>query len=114
LTMPIHFNRTKSSPINRYPKGLFSCCNSTTTHKGTSTMLQDSQNKELSAVSSVILLDTREAAAYLGYKPRMLEARRIRGGGPPFVRISSRGVRYRMEDLQTWIQSRIKLSTSTQ
>jgi predicted DNA-binding transcriptional regulator AlpA len=59
------------------------------------------------------LLTTEQAATWLGYKPRMLEARRLRGGGPLYIRISARSVRYRLEDLQRWINSRICSSTST-
>lgn len=39
------------------------------------------------------------AAHLLGVTPRTLQAWRLRGGGPPFVRISLRCVRYRRRDL---------------
>lgn len=57
------------------------------------------------------LLTTAEAASYINYTPRFLEARRIRGGGPKFVRISGRAVRYRLEDLNDWIESRLVSNT---
>ncbi len=53
------------------------------------------------------LLTTAQAAAVLGYTPRMLEARRTRGGGPSYVRISGRAIRYRVEDLVSWIEERL-------
>jgi hypothetical protein len=59
------------------------------------------------------LLTTKQAADWLGYKPRMLEARRFRGDGPLFIRISARAVRYRLQDLQNWVNTRICSSTST-
>ncbi len=40
------------------------------------------------------LLTTKEAAEWCNFKPRFLEARRARGGGPKYLRISSRAVRY--------------------
>ena len=58
------------------------------------------------------LLFTAEAAFLAGLEPRTLEAKRLRGGGPPFVRISTRAVRYRRADLKAWIESRIVTSTS--
>ncbi len=58
------------------------------------------------------LLTTAQAAAFIGYTPRMLEARRVRGGGPKFVRISGRAVRYRIEDLNDWIEKRLVSNTA--
>ena len=58
------------------------------------------------------LLRPREAAAYLGFTLRALEAWRQRGGGPRFVRVSSRAVRYRRKDLQAWAKERLHRSTS--
>jgi predicted DNA-binding transcriptional regulator AlpA len=59
-----------------------------------------------------LLYSTKQAAALIGYTARFLEARRVRGDGPKFVRISKNGVRYRIEDLQEWIALRVKTSTS--
>ncbi len=58
------------------------------------------------------LLTTEQAATFLGYTSRMLEARRVKGDSPKFVRISKRAVRYRLRDLQEWIEKRLKSSTS--
>jgi len=57
------------------------------------------------------LLTTSEAAGRLKVTPRMLEARRSRGGGPPFVKVG-RAVRYREADLEAWIAERTRASTS--
>lgn len=54
------------------------------------------------------LLTELQAAEFLKFTPRALQAWRIRGGGPSFVKISSRAVRYRMKDLTKWIDSKIK------
>jgi len=59
----------------------------------------------------------QEAAAYLTaagvkYSPRTLQKQRITGGGIPFVKFKKR-VRYRREDLETWLDSmRLHMSTS--
>lgn len=52
------------------------------------------------------LLDERGAASALGLKPRTLQEWRRRGYGPPYVRLSSRCVRYDVRDLRTWIGER--------
>lgn len=57
------------------------------------------------------LLNQRQAAARLGLAPRTLESFRFKGGGPPFVRISARCVRYRPADLDAWIADRVHLHT---
>jgi predicted DNA-binding transcriptional regulator AlpA len=58
------------------------------------------------------LLTPRKAADFLSLSPRWLELKRYHGDGPPFVRISSRCVRYRESDLREWINCRIRTSTS--
>lgn len=52
------------------------------------------------------LLNTKEAADYLGLSPRTLEGYRSRGGGPLYVAISRNVVRYRLSDLQAWVDER--------
>ncbi|GHF32207.1 hypothetical protein GCM10017044_28910 [Kordiimonas sediminis] len=58
------------------------------------------------------LLNERQAAAYLNQSVRTLQGWRLRGGGPRFVKISGRSVRYRIEDINAWIEGRIVANTS--
>ena len=58
------------------------------------------------------LLTTKQAAVLLGLTPRFLEMRRYRGGGPEFIRVSGRCVRYLRSDLISWIDARRRTSTS--
>ena len=58
------------------------------------------------------LLFTAEAALLLGLSPRTLEAFRLRGGGPPFIAVTPKAVRYRRRDLEDWITARLRVSTS--
>ena len=58
------------------------------------------------------LLTEDEAASLLGFTPRTMQAWRVRGGGPPFLRISSRALRYMRSDLLSWAKSKRKASTS--
>jgi len=74
--------------------------------------MQENIQENTNLADLTALLTTQQAAALLGYKPRMLEARRVRGDGPKYVRISARAIRYRPIDLHIWIESRLKSSTS--
>lgn len=49
--------------------------------------------------------DPAEAAAYLGFTVRGLENMRTMRRGPRFYRIGGRGVRYRVADLDAWVES---------
>ena len=59
-----------------------------------------------------IALTTAEAAARLGLSPRTLEGFRIRGGGPPYAKLTQGLVRYRPADLDTWLEARIVANTA--
>ncbi len=54
-----------------------------------------------------ILLDEQAAAATLGVSARAMQEWRRRGDGPQYVRISSRCIRYRPEDLHKWALERL-------
>lgn len=58
------------------------------------------------------LVRESEAAAFLGFTPRALQLWRQTGGGPRFVRVSSRAIRYRRRDLVAWAEARLTHSTS--
>lgn len=58
------------------------------------------------------LLNEKQAAAFLGHKPRTLQKWRVTGGGPVFISISKRSVRYRRRDLLAWTEARVRRSTS--
>lgn len=58
------------------------------------------------------LLNEHEAARMLGFTIRALQNWRVRGGGPQFVKISKRSVRYRRRDLLAWVNKHIKVNTS--
>ena len=58
------------------------------------------------------LIAEEEAAQFLGYSSRALQNWRVRGGGPNFVRVSLRSIRYRRRDLIAWSNSKLVCSTS--
>lgn len=58
------------------------------------------------------LLKTKQAADYLGLSKAFLERDRWAGAKVPFIKIGARAVRYRIEDLNAYIESRTRKSTS--
>ena len=56
-------------------------------------------------------LRTPEAARFVGLSIRTLEKHRIYGTGPRYSKLGGRVV-YRVEDLQAWVESGAKASTS--
>ena len=59
------------------------------------------------------LLNEQEAAEFLSYTTRALQNWRVRGGGPKYVKVSARSIRYRRRDLIAWVEERT-YSNSTQ
>lgn len=51
------------------------------------------------------LLTPKEVASICGVTPRTVGDWRQKGEGPPYVKLSSRVVRYRREDVLAWIAS---------
>lgn len=50
------------------------------------------------------VMDTRQAAAYLGVSTQTLELYRVTGGGPSYAKLG-RLVRYRRAKLEEWLAS---------
>jgi predicted DNA-binding transcriptional regulator AlpA len=60
------------------------------------------------------LLNTKQAASFLAVSNAFLERDRWAGARIPFIKIGSRAVRYRMSDLEAYIERSIRTSTSQQ
>lgn len=58
------------------------------------------------------LINEQAAAHFLGYSVRALQNWRVRGGGPRFVKVSARSIRYRRRDLIEWSEARLVSHTS--
>jgi len=58
------------------------------------------------------LLKTNEAAQLLGVSKAFLERDRWAGARVPFIKVGSRAVRYRVSDLNDYINKQVRLSTS--
>ncbi len=59
-----------------------------------------------------VLLNEREVARIIGTTPRFLQQRRQAGTGPRFLRLSHRCVRYRKSDIDAWLDSLARDSSS--
>jgi excisionase family DNA binding protein len=57
------------------------------------------------------MLRTTEAAGYIGLKKSTLEAWRVRGEGPVFLKLG-KAVRYRKEDIDAFLEANLRKSTS--
>ncbi len=57
------------------------------------------------------LLDTSELAEHLTNKPNTIEGWRIKGVGPRYIKIG-RLVRYRLADVEEWLEAQARSSTS--
>jgi predicted DNA-binding transcriptional regulator AlpA len=56
---------------------------------------------------------TPEAARYVALSESSLTKMRLSGGdGPPFVKVGPRAVAYRKADLDAWLETRVRRSTS--
>ncbi|MBF0169331.1 MAG: helix-turn-helix domain-containing protein [Alphaproteobacteria bacterium] len=58
------------------------------------------------------LIPENEAADFLAHSVRSLQNWRVRGGGPQYVRVSRRSIRYRRRDLIAWAEERLRHHTS--
>ncbi len=59
------------------------------------------------------LITPEESGVFLGeVSPLTLKSWRHLGGGPPYIKIGHRTVRYRRCDLRAWADARVQVSTS--
>jgi len=58
------------------------------------------------------LVNETEAASFVGYTIRAMQGWRVKGGGPKFIKVSARSIRYRRRDLIEWAEARLRANTS--
>jgi hypothetical protein len=58
------------------------------------------------------LLNTKQTAEILNVSEAFLERDRWAGARIPFVKIGARAVRYRLEDLEQYVEAQLSYSTS--
>jgi len=57
-------------------------------------------------------LTVGDAAVYTGLAASTLNKLRLTGGGPPFLKLTARRVAYDVRDLDSWMSSKRRCSTS--
>jgi len=70
------------------------------------------EQPELRNVSRAIHLTPAQAADWLNVTERALEAWRGNGVGPIYVELSSKTIRYRIEDLEAFVVEKLRRSTA--
>lgn len=60
------------------------------------------------------ILNTQQAADYIGMSKAFLERDRWAGARIPFIKVGSRAVRYRQSDLDAFLDQQVRQSTSYQ
>ena len=55
---------------------------------------------------------TPETAIYVALAESTLTKMRLTGDGSPFVKVGPRAVAYRKSDLDSWLEARVRRSTS--
>lgn len=64
-------------------------------------------------IAGSAVMNTAEAAKYVGLAEGTLEKMRVYGGGPKFLTLgSTTAVRYLIDDLDDWLETRRHSSTS--
>ena len=58
------------------------------------------------------LIDEKTAGGFVVLTVRTMQAKRQDGGGPPYIVISARCIRYRRCDLKAWADERVRTSTA--
>lgn len=58
------------------------------------------------------LLTPSQAGAQLGMTPGALAQLRYTGHGPTFVKLTAKAIRYRQNDLDAWVASSLRTSTT--
>lgn len=63
-------------------------------------------------IEKPVLLTTEEFAEYIGNCPSTIYRWRLRGTGPKYIKTTHSTLRYRLDDINEWMQSRELTSTS--
>ena len=66
------------------------------------------------ATATTELLTPAAAAARLGVSEKVMERWRGTGGGPLFVKMTHKTLRYRKKDLDAFVESKVRTNTTAQ
>lgn len=72
----------------------------------------ENKSKNIADLDHDLHIDEKRAAEYLGISFRTLQGYRTKGGGPEFIKIGKKSVRYKVQDLIDWANNHKKKNTS--
>lgn len=72
----------------------------------------EKKSKNIADLDHDLHIDEKRAAEYLGISFRTLQGYRVKGGGPEFIKIGKKSVRYKVQDLIDWANHHKKKNTS--
>jgi len=67
-------------------------------------------SQNVTIVPALPLIDEKQAARLCGFTVRGMQAKRLNGTGPRYIKLG-RAVRYRPESIQQWLESQSVSST---
>jgi len=72
---------------------------------------KENPKKEIQELNPDQLIDEKQASQLMGISPRTLQGYRVKGGGPEFIKLNNKIVRYKICDIQNWINENKKNNT---
>jgi phage terminase Nu1 subunit (DNA packaging protein) len=72
--------------------------------------MPNTTNSELT--SSNALIDERDLSRMLGVSVRTVQAWRVKGGGPAYLKLNNRLIRYRVTGIKDWLAGQARSNTS--
>lgn len=73
---------------------------------------KSSKKLDFSNLPSDRYIDEKQVAEYLGISAKTLQGYRVKGGGPEFMKLGHKTVRYKISDIQEWAKNHKKKNTS--
>lgn len=69
-------------------------------------------SSQINSLDENQLLCTKQMARLLSVSPQWLEIGRVKGYGPPYLKLTPRAIRYRLSEVREWLDKRAYQSTS--
>lgn len=72
---------------------------------------KENPKKDIKELNPDQLIDEKQASQLMGISPRTLQGYRVKGGGPEFIKLNNKIVRYKISAIQNWINDNKKINT---
>lgn len=74
--------------------------------------LKKPKKQHFSDLDPALHIDEKKAAEYLGISHKTLQGYRVKGGGPEYIKVGARSVRYKIADIIKWAENRKRKNSS--